>query len=79
VLPPDGAVDEPAWLEQLRLREIEGWTEQHDDEVAQVKSFQFRLDSISLNLGAYVYGEESNEQIDDPNDFLLLLEGLDWK
>jgi hypothetical protein len=29
------------------------WTEQHDDEIAQVKTFQFRLDSISLNMGAY--------------------------
>jgi hypothetical protein len=76
-LPPSGTTEEPAWFRQIRVEgPATGWSEQHDDEISQVKTFQFRLNSISLSMGAY--GDDGGE-FDDPKGFLLLLEGLDWK
>jgi hypothetical protein len=78
--PPSSGPEEPAWLRQFRLDSPDdtAWTEQHEEEIAQVKTFQFRLDSISLNLGS-TDGDEASGNFDDPKDFLLLIEDLDWK
>jgi hypothetical protein len=80
VLPPSGSSEEPEWLAELRRTEPE-WTEELKDDIAQVKAFQFRLESVSLHL-AHAYSDYENGDLsdfEDPDAFLLLLEGLDWK
>ena len=83
--PPPGTAEEPQWLQQRRRArpvDIE-WTEQLDDVIAQVRTFQFRLASLSLVLvmGHPSVHEDRQDgelyEVDDPNAFLLLLEGLD--
>jgi hypothetical protein len=84
VLPPAGACEEPAWLEALRREDFTddmAWTEQMDDDITDIKAFQCRLESLSLNL---VNGRSQQDtpyyvEIDDTKALLLLLEGLDWQ
>ena len=84
VLPPPGASEEPAWLEALRREDFTDdmdWTEQMDDDITDIKAFQFRLDSLSLDL---VHGRSQQDdpyyvEIDHTKALLLLLEGLDWR
>ena len=75
-LPPPDSSKEPKWLKELR-RQWPEWTEELDDDIVQIKTFEFQLTCLTLNL-AYD-GCEGWWDLDDTKSFLLLLEGLDWK
>jgi hypothetical protein len=84
MLPPPGTAEEPQWLYQLRRTlpaDMDEWTDQMADDIAQVKTFRFCLASLTLNFNTGNSDEDWDvgEEFDDPNAFLLLLEGLDWK
>jgi hypothetical protein len=84
VLPPPSASDEPAWLGALRREDFTDdmdWTEQMDDDITDIKAFQFRLVSLSLNLvrGRSQQDDSNYVEIDHTKALLLLLEGLDWQ
>lgn len=81
LLPDSGCSEEPSWLEKFRTFDNVEWSEKDDVEISKVKTFQFRLYSISLNMGCATYGANPGNHFSlrDPKDFLLLLEGLDWQ
>jgi hypothetical protein len=78
-LPSPGAPTEPTWLQKFRQHTPAGavWSGKDYDEIAQVKTFPFHLDSLSFEM---LDSDESGDGfVGEPQEFLLLLEGLDWQ
>jgi hypothetical protein len=77
VLPPPGAPEEPMWLQNFRRMgpsDTPDWSDELDDEIAQVKTFQFRLESVYLNLGQTSFGDSlGSDHIADPKAFLFVI------
>jgi hypothetical protein len=82
VEPRPGSSQEPNWLRELRKvnpRNI-NWTQQDDEAIVKIRDFEFRVESMTLNfLQFWVDEGRVLGTIDDKNEVLLILEGLDWK
>jgi hypothetical protein len=82
ILPAAGSKEEPEWLKELRLEGIENvnFDHIHAKKFAKSEDFKYRFLDLRASLKFADDVEDAQEyNVVSKEDFLLFLEGLDWK